>query len=55
MITRGAKYFFGAALVGYLTALVYGFISSLQRDGKMKRLPAKRRKKRFSQSREDEG
>ena len=33
MITRGAKYFFGAALVGYLTALVYGFITGASAHG----------------------
>lgn len=33
MITRGSKYFFGAALVGYLTALVYGFITSAATQG----------------------
>ena len=33
MITRGAKYFFGAALVGYLTALAYGFITGASAHG----------------------
>ncbi len=27
MITRGSKFFFGAAAVGYLSALLYGFIT----------------------------
>ena len=33
MITRGAKYFFGAAAVGYLTALVYGFVTGASAHG----------------------
>lgn len=33
MITRGSKYFFGAAVVGYLTALVYGIITSAATRG----------------------
>lgn len=33
MITRGSKYFYGAALVGYLTALVYGFITGASAHG----------------------
>jgi hypothetical protein len=33
MITRGSKYFFGAAVVGYLTALLYGFITAATVQG----------------------
>ncbi|MCB1257471.1 MAG: hypothetical protein KDB26_10220 [Microthrixaceae bacterium] len=33
MITRGSKYFFGAALVAYLTALIYGFITGAAAHG----------------------
>lgn len=33
MITRGSKYFYGAAAVGYLTALVYGFITGASAHG----------------------
>jgi hypothetical protein len=33
MITRGSKYFFGAAAVAYLTALVYGFITGASAHG----------------------
>ncbi len=33
MITRGSKYFFGAAVVGYLTALLYGIITSAATRG----------------------
>lgn len=33
MITRGSKYFYGAALVGYLTALVYGFVTGASAHG----------------------
>lgn len=33
MITRGSKYFFGAAAVGYLTALVYGFVTGAAAHG----------------------
>lgn len=33
MITRGSKYFYGAALVGFLTALVYGFVTGASAHG----------------------
>lgn len=33
MITRGSKYFFGAAAVGYLVALVYGFVTGASANG----------------------
>jgi hypothetical protein len=33
MITRGSKYFYGAAAVAYLTALVYGFITGAAAHG----------------------
>lgn len=33
MITRGSKYFFAAAAVAYLTALVYGFVSGAAAHG----------------------
>ncbi len=33
MITRGSKYFFGAAVVGYLTALIYGFVTGAGAHG----------------------
>jgi hypothetical protein len=33
MITRGSKYFFAAAAVGYLTALVYGFVTGAAAHG----------------------
>jgi hypothetical protein len=33
MITRGSKYFYGAALVGYLAALVYGFVTEAASQG----------------------
>lgn len=33
MITRGSKYFYGAAVVGFLTALVYGFITAASAQG----------------------
>ncbi len=33
MITRGSKYFFGAAAVGYLTALIYGFVTGAAAHG----------------------
>lgn len=33
MITRGSKYFFGAAAVGYLTALLYGFLTGAAAHG----------------------
>ncbi len=33
MITRGSKYFFGAAAVGFLTALVYGFVTGASANG----------------------
>ena len=33
MITRGSKYFFAAAAVGYLTALIYGFVTGAAAHG----------------------
>ena len=33
MITRGSKYFYGAAVFAYLTALVYGFVSGASAHG----------------------
>jgi hypothetical protein len=33
MITRGSKFFFGAAAVGYLTALLYGFLTGAAAHG----------------------
>jgi len=33
MITRGSKYFFGAAAVAYLTALIYGFLTGASANG----------------------
>lgn len=33
MITRGSKYFYGAAVVGVITALVYGFITGASANG----------------------
>lgn len=33
MITRGSKYFFGAAAVAYVTALVYGFLTGAAANG----------------------
>ena len=33
MITRGSKFFFGAAAVGYLTALLYGFLPGAAAHG----------------------
>lgn len=33
MITRGSKYFFGAAVIAYVTALVYGFITGAAAHG----------------------
>lgn len=33
MITRGSKFFFGAAAVGYLTALIYGFVTGASANG----------------------
>ena len=33
MITRGSKYFYGAALFGYLSALLYGFVTGASDQG----------------------
>jgi hypothetical protein len=33
MITRGSKFFFGAGAVGYLTALIYGFVTGAAAHG----------------------